>query len=340
MNTNNDKDLVSGFSQFYDENANLMFNNTDYYEEKRNSSLYLTFFSCIILLPCLAVAIFKVFSYLIINNITNDFLLNIVFFIIAIISVFVFGMIFKPATTFNEDIKSTAISIIMKYLKKDFSYINVNQSFIENLKECAMLPHYTEAISSNYIVGTYKNVKIELSEAKFTSRAGRNELVAFNGFLILLNMNKNFHGNTFIVNNRNKNFFTKWLNTAESKKWFKENLKKITNATLETINLEDPIFRKEFIVFSTDQVESRYLLTTSFMERLINLNKLLGSHGLQCSFYNNKILIMINSKKDLFSTSSIFRRVDVKKDCTNILLRMNEIFHIIDILGLDKKTGL
>ena len=37
--------------------------------------------------------------------------------------------------------------------------------------------------------------------------------------------------------------------------------------------LEDIYFNKQFNVYSDDEVETRYLLTTAFMERLSNLKK-------------------------------------------------------------------
>ena len=48
--------------------------------------------------------------------------------------------------------------------------------------------------------------------------------------------------------------------------WFKKKF-----SSLKNVKLEDPNFEKMFEVYSDDQVESRYLLTVTFMERLKEL---------------------------------------------------------------------
>ena len=41
----------------------------------------------------------------------------------------------------------------------------------------------------------------------------------------------------------------------------------------QKVLLEDPVFNENFTIFSDDQVEARYLLTTAFMERLLVFQK-------------------------------------------------------------------
>jgi hypothetical protein len=45
---------------------------------------------------------------------------------------------------------------------------------------------------------------------------------------------------------------------------------------LEKVKLESIDFENRFIVYSNDQVEARYILTPSFMERLVKLEKMMG----------------------------------------------------------------
>lgn len=41
----------------------------------------------------------------------------------------------------------------------------------------------------------------------------------------------------------------------------------------DVVRLEDPEFEKIFVVYSSDEVEARYILSTSFMERLVEFRK-------------------------------------------------------------------
>ena len=69
--------------------------------------------------------------------------------------------------------------------------------------------------------------------------------------MVHLAMNKTFKGTTIIKRDRGKvaNFFRSKM------------------SGLESVKLEDPKFEKLFDVYGNDQIEARYLLTPSFMER-------------------------------------------------------------------------
>ena len=57
--------------------------------------------------------------------------------------------------------------------------------------------------------------------------------------------------------------------------------------------LEDIYFNKQFNVYSDDEVETRYLLTTTFMERLSNLKKSLKLKNLKCAFIDNQVVFAL-----------------------------------------------
>ena len=48
---------------------------------------------------------------------------------------------------------------------------------------------------------------------------------------------------------------------------------------LQRVNLEDPVFEQAFEVAASNQVEARYLLTPSFMERLLELSRSFRRRG-------------------------------------------------------------
>ena len=76
------------------------------------------------------------------------------------------------------------------------------------------------------------------------------------------------------------------------------------------------------------------------MERLLNLHDVFEGKGVQCSFYEDMLLIMIPSSKNLFEAGSVWQRVDFIDDAKAFLKEMNQIFSVIDILKLDQDTGL
>ena len=108
-------------------------------------------------------------------------------------------------------------------------------------------------------------------------------------------------------------------------------------------NIEDKELLKnlqKFEVFSEDQVEARYLLTTSFMERLIEVRKIFQSDKMQCSFLDQSLLMLLPIDKDMFEPGPITEPEDFIDDSKNLLKEMHSIFNICDTLKLDMNTGL
>ncbi len=64
------------------------------------------------------------------------------------------------------------------------------------------------------------------------------------------------------------------------------------------VKLEDPEFEKEFNVFGSDHVESRYILSTSLMQRILNYKRKFGK-PMYLSFVNSKVFIAIPSGGEL-----------------------------------------
>lgn len=67
----------------------------------------------------------------------------------------------------------------------------------------------------------------------------------------------------------------------------------------QLIKLEDPEFERMFAVYGDDQIEARYILSTSLMERMLNFRKDTGK-AIQFSFVGSKIYIAIPYTKKLF----------------------------------------
>jgi hypothetical protein len=142
--------------------------------------------------------------------------------------------------------------------------------------------------------------------------------------MLLCNINKKFIGKTQVK--RDAGMLGNWIIGKLSK--------------YDRVHLEDSVFEKQFEVYSSDQIEARYLLTTSFMQRLLDLSALLQSPQIQCSFYDMKLLILLPSEINFFEADSIFKPATFVDDINMVLEQMQIIFDIIDILKLDQNTGL
>jgi len=245
------------------------------------------------------------------------------------------------ARKYADNVKTIIFPKIFKFFGEDYFYDEDKFTTLKQLpalKTSGIVPSYDNSYLEDYVKGKYNNTTLELIEAQLTETRGsgknRRTVTVFNGVFVLLGMNKDFLGKTVVKKDSGKigNWFTRKFN----KPLFS---KKIVD--LNNVKLEDPVFEKKFEVYSTDQVEARYLLTTSFMERLLELSGLFSKSGvIQCSFYLNKLLLMIPSDKNRFEVGSIYQPATFVDDINDILKEMAVIFQIIDILKLERKTGL
>lgn len=109
---------------------------------------------------------------------------------------------------------------------------------------------------------------------------------------------------------------------------------------MQKVKLEDVSFDKQFSVYTKDQVEARYLLTPTFMERLKHLETSFGTRGIKCSFFDDCIMFAISSKKDLFELGSLYKSLKSKKSVEEFYNEIQSVQNMIDYLKLNEKTGL
>lgn len=235
----------------------------------------------------------------------------------------------RPIREFQGGIKHTIFPKLVKYFGEEFEFLSRPNWLPKDLQTFSILPDYDDDKSEDQIDGVYKGVPFRLMETHLSCESsdsnGRRDLdTVFRGMLLLFTFNKPFAGKTIVKQDRG--VFSKWFKGSSS--------------GMERVLLEDPVFEKQFDVYSTDQVESRYLLTPSFMERLLSLTKVLGGKGVTCSFYNNQLLMMVSSSKNRFEAGSIFEQVTFEYETAEFFKELKQIFSVIETLKLNEKTHL
>ena len=238
-----------------------------------------------------------------------------------------FFWIFSPIWSYEENIKKEIFPNVLNFFG-DFKYHIETKKSVKEYYATELIPKHDTEIAEDHITGTYKDIKVDLFETKLSKDSDENSSTTlntvFDGIIVELSMNKSFSGKTVVK---------KDIGTVGN--WF---IKKSTS--LKKVKLEDPIFEKMFEVYSDDQVEARYLLTVTFIERLKELVENFGGKSIQCCFYNNKLLMMIPIEKDLFETGSIYEAEDFIDDSKSLLKELSLIFNIIDTLKLNMKINL
>ena len=199
--------------------------------------------------------------------------------------------------------------------KKCFLYESRNVFQVSNL-----IPYFSSSNFDDYFSGNYKDVGFEIIESEFSAGSGKNRRTVFNGVIVKLDMNKRFHGNTVI---RPDSMF----HTSPS-------------SNLVHTTLEDVIFEKKFDVYTDDEVEARYLITPSFMERLNNMKVAFNADAVSCAFYEKYLFVALHTRKDLFSLCSLIKPVNDGKQFFQMFEEILSIIKLIDYFKLDQKIGL
>ena len=237
-----------------------------------------------------------------------------------------------PIALYKKKSKSKIMPLMLQYFE-GFNY-QYKKTILVDIAQTRLIDTYDGREGDDYFEGVYQNVPIKVSEEKFTQRklVYRNNkphyenIEVFHGVLILLDMNKNFSGQTVVLQDKGfLNVFSK----------VNRDLKDLSN-----VKLEDSVFEKEFEVFASDQIEARYLLTTAFMERMLKLRAAYHADKIEFSFLNNQLFIALETNRDMFEPTSLFKTCLNKKLVEEAYLQIVTIFAIIDILSLDKRIGL
>lgn len=232
---------------------------------------------------------------------------------------------------FSDEIKKNFYRELFKFYQ--FDYYPEGSQRIYDYDDFNILPQYERQNSTteDLVLGSYKNVSFRFEElllgVEVSSAKSRKVRTTFDGVVIMLQFNKNFSGRTIVRSDKGMlgNFSLKMSQSRND---------------MEKVTLEDVEFEKLFEVYSSNQIEARYLLTTSFMERLKKLFDFFGADKVEGSFYNNALLLVFKSRIDLFKVRSIYEPIDVVADSRKVLEEIALIEDLIDELKLDEKTGL
>jgi hypothetical protein len=100
----------------------------------------------------------------------------------------------------------------------------------------------------------------------------------------------------------------------------------------ERVRLEDPEFEKAFQVFSTDQIEARFILTPDFMERLLGLESAFGGRSLRCAFSGGDMVLAVEGRR-LFEAGSMSKPLNDLNRIRTILQDFAAVFLLIDAVS-------
>lgn len=175
---------------------------------------------------------------------------------------------------------------------------------LEGLQKSGIVP-YTRSHSMGWFEGAYKGAairyaKVKLDEVDLVEPSIILTLWNFlRAFARVLEKDKDpdikppFYGAIAQIRFPTQKFFGRTL--LEERRLAPLRRLRESELRLQHADLVDPVFMQEFEVFTSDQVEARYLLDPAMMERIRALAKLNPEGPLAIACYDNQVLIMVST---------------------------------------------
>lgn len=191
----------------------------------------------------------------------------------------------------------------------------------------ALIPRHDDARLEDSIDGTHNGVDFRLCEAVLRRRSGRTSSGSTSYktvqrcLLLSVAVAKPFEGRTIVLRD-----------PSAVKRVF-------GSQPAERVRLEDPRFEKQFEVYGTDQVEARYLMTPSFMERVAALAGVVECAAPpQLAFVEHHLLIALQLDRDRFEGGALTTPMAGRARAEALIEELRVIAGIIDTLKLSLKT--
>ena len=134
-------------------------------------------------------------------------------------------------------------------------------------------------------------IKFSEIKAEHESGSGKNRRhhTIFKGLFFIGDFNKHFTCETIVLPDTAEKLFGHFGQKLQSMNIFRGQL----------IKLEDPEFENYFVVYGDDQIQARYILSTSLMERIVEFKKKTG-RVIYLSFVGSKVFVAVSYTKSLF----------------------------------------
>ena len=209
-----------------------------------------------------------------------------------------FAISYKDHKELKQRFKKDVIANMVRFIDETLSY-NPNGKI--DKKDYNKSKLFTQSVDSykgdDYVQGKLGATQIKFSELhtqyKTTDKDGKTQWhTIFKGIFFFADFNKDFNGEIFIQPDIAEKMFG-FMGSA---------LQGINKSKGDLVKMENIEFEKEFVVYASDQVEARYVLSTKLLQRILDFKNKTGNK-IYVSFIDSNVFIAISLNKNLFEVS-------------------------------------
>ncbi len=263
------------------------------------------------------------------HEMNYDLNFHIILAILALVGSII-AFIFRESSELKEELKNDLYTNLLKSFGHDIVYDCGEISYSEYNNSLLFNKPVRYASVDDRFCGIFNGSPFIILEANLnylkTTHGKTQETRLFKGVSMYFKMQKKVKSRVLIYS---KSGFNK------------------TPKGFEKVEFEYEKFNKKYDVYvkkskdeSHGQIEARYLFNTAFMDRFMQLHTSFRISKMQCSIYEDSVLILLSTNKDLFEMNHLFCRIDDINQYKKLFDEFASVFSFLEILNLSSKTGL
>ncbi len=231
--------------------------------------------------------------------------------------------------------KVRVIRRIIKFIDPGLTYLAHGHVSREIFHSSRIFQRYPDRLQGDDLVsGRIGRTDIEFSEvhAQYRTEAtdsnGRKKKryhTIFKGLFFTAGFNKRFRGKTVVLPDTAERLFGGIGSLFQS----------LNKSRGELVKLENPEFERYFVVYGDDQIESRYVLSTSLVQRILDFRKKTGRE-VHFSFVGSEVFVAVPYRRSLFEPR-VFGKITGFKGIREYFADLQLALGIVEDLDLNTR---
>lgn len=232
----------------------------------------------------------------------------------------------------RRDFKHEVMGRVVKFLDPELRYLPADKIDREKFEAGGIFRQRIDSYEGEDCVwGTLGATKFEFCELKVQhQRRGEDSKrshwqTVFKGLYFVADFNKHFHSHTVVL-----------PDALEGTLGFLGRVLQSINPTREDlVQLENPEFEREFVVYGGDQVEARYILTPALMQRMLALKHKVGGK-VYFAFAGSEVHVAMATTVNRFEPK-VFKSLVNCHDVADHLEDLRLIIGLVEDLNLNTR---
>jgi len=200
-----------------------------------------------------------------------------------------------PMGRYRDDFKRQIIRPIVHFLGEGLRYEPQGRVPESVYLDSQIFPRQPDRYRGDDLVrGRIDRTDLQFSEVHAEERSRKTDgkggwRTIFRGLFFVADFHKNFRGTTLVLPDTAERLFGGFGQMLQSWNRLRGRL----------VKLEDPEFERLFVVYGDDQIEARYILSLSLMERISEFRRRVGRE-VYLSFVRSRVFVAVGYDRELF----------------------------------------